>query len=295
MTHDGDWAPHSTRERIFGNATASRDGRATLLAALLAVSVFLLVLALSTKQVTSPAPAQRLISAGIAVTTDIDGVLAEDDAALKQLAQDSNTQAIAIPGYPLEVYLNRDEILNLSEPQLRDLVLARSAAQVYAQGLGAFDRTGHQSIGRFSSQGMLELAVGQLSQGTHDRASLGTLLFALMTALVACGVLASYAGWTRVRVLGIATVVGALPGAMLFALIRFGVGNIGGGDAFVQDLREIAGTVIDVPLRNFVIVTALGVLLTVASVVFGRIAGSEADHEDVYEDDFDDYPGEASA
>ena len=177
----------SARERIYGHATSSRDGRQALLAAFLGLSVFLLVLALSTRQTTASGPAQRLISAGVAVTTDVDQLLADEREPIRQLAQNSSAQAIPVPGYPLEVFLTRDEALNATTPELRAVILQRSSALVYTQGLSAFDRTGHQSISRFSAQGMIDFAVGELSADTHSRASLGTAIFALTTALAVCG------------------------------------------------------------------------------------------------------------
>ncbi len=279
----------SARERIYGHATSSRDGRQALLAAFLGLSVFLLVLALSTRQTTASGPAQRLISAGVAVTTDVDQLLADEREPIRQLAQNSSAQAIPVPGYPLEVFLTRDEALNATTPELRAVILQRSSALVYTQGLGAFDRTGHQSISRFSAQGMIDFAVGELSADTHGRASLGTAIFALTTALAVCGVLATNHGWRRLRTLGIGVLIGALPGLLLFILGWFAIGSAGGSDAYAADLREIAKTSIMVPLRNFGIVSALGAVLTATAVAMGRLDGREAELDDDVADDEADY------
>jgi hypothetical protein len=288
--HDRDF--RSARERIYGDATASRDGRKALVSGLLAVGVFLLILTLSARQSTDPAPAQRLIESGIAVTTDVDGVIAENLEPLRELARGSNAQVFAIPGYPLEVFLTRDELLNRTPAQIRDLVLSRSSAVVYTQGLGAFDRTGNQSLSRFSSQGLLEFGVGQLSQSTNDRASMASLALALLVAVAACGVLAVNSGWTRVRVLGTATLVGALPGVLLFGLAWYGAGRVGGGDPFVEDLRGIARTVVAVPLRNYVVVTALGAVLAASGILLGRVSArmaGDAQAAAAADEGFDDY------
>lgn len=283
---------HSARERIYSGATASRDGRKALVSALLAVGVFLLVLSLSVRQSTDPAPAQRLIESGIAVTTDVDTVIAENLEAVRELARTSNAQVFAIPGYPLEVFLTRDELLNRTPTQIRDLVLSRSSAVVYTQGLGAFDRTGNQSLSRFSWQGLIELGVSQLSASTNERAGTASFAFALLVAAAACAVLAVNTGWNRVRVLGVATLLGALPGVLLVALAWFGAGKIGGGDPFVQDLREIARTVVAVPLRNYVVVAALGAILATSGVLLGRTAARLARNALAVEStagDFEDY------
>ena len=262
----------SARERIYSDANASRDGRKALVSALLAVGVFLLILSLSVGQSTDPAPAQRLIESGIAVTTDVDSVIAENFDALRELARTTNAQVFVIPGYPLEVFLTRDELLTQTPAQIRDLVLSRSAAVVYTQGLDAFDRTGNQSLSRFSWQGLIEFGVSQLSESTNERAGTASLAFALLVAVAAFAALVVNTGWTGVRVLGVATLLGTLPGVLLFALAWFGAGEVGGGDPFVQDLREIVRTVVAVPLRNYVVVAALGAILATSGVLLARIA-----------------------
>ena len=282
----------SARERIYRGATASRDGRKALVSALLAVGVFLLVLSLSVRQSTDPAPAQRLIESGMAVTTDIDSVISENLEALQALARTSNAQVFAVPGYPLEVFLTREELLNQPPAKIRDLVLSRSSALVYIQGLRAFDRTGNQSLSRFSWQGLIEFGVSQLSASTNERAGTASVAFALLVAAAACAVLAVNAGWNRVRVLGVATLLGALPGVMLFALVWFGAAKIGESDPFVRDLREIARAVVAVPLRNYVVVSALGAILATSGVLLGRTAALLARDAGAAESaagDFEDY------
>jgi hypothetical protein len=286
--NDGDFS--GPRERIYGHASSSRDGRQVLLAALFAIGVFLLLLALSVRQATAPAPAENVISAGVAATTDLDQLLLEEREPLRQLAQTSNASAIALPGYPLDVYLTHDEALNATTSQLRAVILQRSSAFVYTNGLSAFDRTGKQSISRFSSEGLVDLAVGQLSDETHSRAALGTLLFALLTATAACGVLVTNSGWGRIRTLGIGTLIGALPGLIVFVLGWLLVGRLGGSDGYTSDLREIARTAIMVPLRNFAIAAAAGAAVTAGAVVMSRLDArqlAKADATDLEEDHFE--------
>ena len=278
----------TTRERIYGDATSSRDGRQALVAAFFAVSVFLLLLALSTRQATAAAPAERVISAGIAATTDLDQLLAEEREPVRQLAQNSTANAIAVPGYPLDVFLTRDEALNATTPQIRAAILERSSALVYTRGLSAFDRTGHQSISRFSSQGIVDVAVSQVSDSTHSRASLGSVIFALMAAASGCTILATNSGWGRLRTLGIATLFGAGSGFLVFALGWLIIGQLDGSDTYTSELREIARTTITVPLRNFGIVTALGAIVTAAGIVFARIEGRTAAEDGANQSALDD-------
>src|SRR5262245_54035006 len=88
-----------------------------------AVLLVLLIAALSLWQVTAPAPARRVIEAGIVSITDVDTVLAEHQSDLQALANANADRSFTIPGYPLDVHLSRDEVLTLPEPELRSLIL----------------------------------------------------------------------------------------------------------------------------------------------------------------------------
>ena len=265
--------PHSARERFFhAHDDGVSHGRRTLSMAVLIVSVFVLIFSLSVRQVTAPAAASDVIQAGIAVTTDIDRTLAADAGGLRANAQSGAAGAYAIPGYPLKVFLSRDEILNSSTPQLRRIILERSAAIVYQQGLKALDRTGRQSLGRFSSQGLLDLTVGQLSRATYDRASFAAAIALLLVLISAVGLVLSSEGWGRMRRLGVAIALGAVPGLLLSGLAWSVAGLVGGGDAFETSLRDIARTVMTVPLRNYAVTLALGCVILAGGTLLARTA-----------------------
>jgi hypothetical protein len=255
------------RHLIYQSATGSHEGRRTLLSGALALVVFLLLVALSARQVTEPDHARRLIEAGIASTTEIDRVIAEDQPALIQFTQTSAANGFAIPGYPLSVYLGRDEV-GLPPAQLRGVILSRSSTLVYEDGLNAFDRTGSQSFSRFSSQGLLDLVAAQVSADTYARASTSAALLTVLLGVLAGAVLVSHSGWTRLRVLGIAVLGGAAPVAFLAAIVRLLVGRVGGSDLYVGDLRSLAESVSDVPLRDAAIVTIAALVLVIAGSAF---------------------------
>jgi hypothetical protein len=288
----------SARDRIFDEATDVRDGRSSFAAALFAVSLFLLLFALSVKQSTEPPQATHVLEAGIAVVTDVDRLLAEDLDPLRQLATNGDAPSYAIPGYPLDVVVTRDELLKLNNAQLRELILARSSALVYEDGLKAFDRTGDQSISRFSSQGLLNVAVGQVSEGTNDRASLGTFVLATTTALSSLFVVFSYAGWARMRALGFAAAAAAIPGVLVSLFAWWIAGRVGGSDPFVADLRTITRAMLTVPLRNYAVVGIAGVAVGLLGTVFAfadrRFPGAEEPDDvdaDGYQQEYDADPG----
>ena len=258
----------SLRDRVYRQATVTSEGRRSLLGSLFAIALFLLLVSLSVRQVTAPGNAAGVLQSGIAVVTDVNQLVADDAPRARDLARNSDDQVFALPGYPLDIALARAELLDLDNEQLTGLLLQRSAALVYADGLRAFDRTGEQSFNRFSSQGLIELAVSQVSQSTHDRATIASLIFALAAAVFGALLAASAEGWGRLRGLGVATAVGAVPGVLLFGALYWLTGRLGGDNPFESDLREITRSVFQVPLRNFGIVVVTGAVMVVGSLVF---------------------------
>ena len=252
----------TARERLAPRAVNRDDGGRTLYGVALAAAVFFLVLSLSVRQATSEPNARRLLEAGVATLTDVDKVVAERREDLRRLASDTNQDSYPIPGYPLDVRLTRAEALQGTNVEIRDAVLSRSSAILYQRGLSAFDRTGDQSLSAFSSEGLTKYLVGQLSATTHDRATKALLVFTGLTALAAIAVVLKNEGFARVRALGISVAGGALPGAALVFAFQALVGQVWSGDPFSDDLNTIISRLLDVPLRNYLVVGGLGIALT---------------------------------
>ncbi|HMO54092.1 MAG TPA: hypothetical protein PJ994_06285 [Tepidiformaceae bacterium] len=268
MNRRDEYDRESLRSRVYGEATAG-DGRRSLVGALFAVSLFLLLFSLSARQVTQPSNAVVLLESGIAVVTDVERLIDDEGPALRQRAEQSTDQVFLIPGYPLPVAVDRAELFELDDTELIDILLSRSAAVVYDEGIGAFDATGDQSINRFSSQGVLELAVAQISERNHNRATLASTIFAITTAGLGVLFVAISSGWARLRGLGFATAAGALPGILMFLLFSWIASQLGGDDPFMDDLREITRAGIRIPLRNFGIVFAAGAVIAGAGIALG--------------------------
>lgn len=271
------------RDRVYGQATSSSEGRRSIVVVLLAVSVFVLVFSVSCRQVTAEAPARNIIEAGLVNLTDLDQLLADEGPALHQTALDSKDPAVAFEGYPLDIVLTRDEVLKSSDAQLRDIILQRSSALIYADGVDAFDRTGSGSVRRFSLQGVLELAVGQVSESNHSRATLFALIGLVGCAAFGVITAATGQGWGRMRAIGFAAAAGALPVVLLFVGARALVQAVGGGDPFENSLRDTATATLTVPIRNGLVVLIAGVVIVVGGFVlsrFDRLAARPAEPTD---------------
>lgn len=284
---------YGSRERRYGDFEShSHKQRVMFLTVAFGMVLFLFVLALSARQATASGTAQSILESAIVSVTEVDLVLAEELPVIRQLGITSDQPAFALPGYPLPVQLSQSEATNLSEQDLRALILSRSAAIVYTKGLGAFDRTGHQSLSLLSGEGVLRLASGQLSASTHSRATKATLVLGMVLALLAALLMASQQGYQRLRVLGGGLLVGAVPGAIFLALLRYGAGYVGGSDPFVADLQTVAQSLLLVVVRNFAILAVLGGILVVSPWVL-RLAERSIpglrtrDDEDADFEDFD--------
>jgi hypothetical protein len=270
-----------TYDRIPERPHHAYDGSKSLYSFALTLLLLLFMAAISARQVTSEAEAERLLQAGIATLTDVDVLVAENREPLRQLAENTTGPAIPFPGYPLAVSLTRQEAVSGTNAEIRSALLERSAAVVYADGLGAFDRTGEQSLGTFSTQGLLRLVVGQLSEKTHRRATIASIVLGTLAGLAALAVLAKNGGYTRLRVIGFASLGAAIPGAAIVFGVRLLAARYWSGDPFSEDLGDIVRAVVNVPLRNYLILGSLGVALAAAGIVFQAVAGRrEAAEED---------------
>ena len=223
------------------------------------------------RQVTQPANAREILRSGLVTLTDIDALLVEYGNNIRELGRTSNQDTVPIPGFPLDVRLTRQEAVQSTDAQLRQLILDRSTEFVYRDGLNSFDRTGAQSLSVFSSEGLLESLIGQLSQSTNRRADIASIVLGAIVVLLALLAVLRTAGYRRLGTLGAGFLGGALPGVLVFLGLRLLTGA-GGNDPFTADVREIVRRVIGVPLRNYVIVSSLGGVLVLSAMTLSLLS-----------------------
>jgi hypothetical protein len=252
----------------------------------LAVALFILIVSVSCRQATAPGQARNVLEAGLVTLTDIDQLLADEGAAIRQAAQDSQDEHFILPGYPLDIVLTRQEVISSTNEQLRDIVLERSSALIYAEGIGAFDRTGEQDLRTFSIQGVLEYGVGQVSEDTYDRATLIAMVSLAASALAAAIVAATTSGWGRMRAVGFAAIAAGIPVVVGFFLLRLMVDQIGGDDPFISASREIANAALGVPMRNGLIVLGAGIVVVALSVALARVERMTSRQQAAWDEDW---------
>lgn len=255
----------AARERLLAELAEPGAGRRSLVGVLLAIAAFVLAVSVAAWQVTDEATALPMLRAALASLTDIDTVVAEEGEALRSQAQRQGAGALEVPGYPLPIALEAREVAGASDAQLRTMLLDRSAALVYAEGLRAFDRTGEQAIDRFSMEGLLEAAAGQLSGRVHDRAGYVAALAAVVCGLLGALLAVLGDGWARMRAPAAAVGLGGVGAAGLSLAAWAIAGQVGGGDVFMQDLRTIIQAALGAGVRNGAILAAAGLAVAAAS------------------------------
>ncbi len=287
------------RERMH-RATGYHGGRRVLLCGLFALSLFLAVAALALRQATSPDAARNVLGAGIARITGLDRLLAQDLPNANATGADKD--APPLPGFPIDIQLTHADIAGKSTAEVRSLVLDRASSRVYNDGVKAFDRTGQQSVSRFSGEGLLTSMADQITATNHDRATLALIILVILTAVAAGALVLAAEEGRRGRLVGVGILAAGLPGVLLCVAAWFAIGAAGGSDPFVGALRSLARSVVDVPFRDFAIVTALGVivlfagpLVSLAARPFGHVTAEEdesTDHfaesnDDAFDDDYE--------
>ena len=276
----------SSRERLLNTPRPSLDSSRVGYTAALALLVFLLVGAVSVGQTTEQTNARHLIEEGVASLTDIDQVMAEHRAELKQLAAAGKEPAYAIPGYPIDVRLTSDEIQNATDARFRQIVLERSSSLIYTNGLSAFDLNGKQSLSFFSSQGILESLIDWLSEDTHSMATTAAVVLVLLVTLIAIVTVLRNRGFGRVRALGIALLVSGIAGYGLSVGGALILGRVWGGDPFSDDLHALITAITDVPRRNYLATAGLGGFLLLLGMVCGAIS-SQLPASEEFADEYD--------
>jgi hypothetical protein len=260
-------APLSARDRLIRDVRQSsgRGGRIALASGLISVGLFLLVFFYSAYQVTEPRRAQHIIERGVAALFDIDAYLDETLPGLRD-ADDEST-IVEIPGLPLPVALPRDELENRDDEEIRGLILQRSAALIYADGLAAFDVSGQQSIGLFTAENVVENFLEVIRGSTHTWSGRIAIILAFVVAISTAVVAASDFRPGVLRVIGGAMFGGAIGGLLVSFAIAWLVGRID-GDPFTADSAAIARDIFEVPRRNFLVVSVFsGVLFAVGAAI----------------------------
>jgi len=248
-------------------ARSGRGSRIALLTGTIAVATFLLVGSFSAYQVSERSRATLLIERGIASVTDVDTYLSETLPGVREQALADDADLVALPGYPIDIRLSADELATAPDDSIRQLVLRRSAAQVYERGLQAFASEGGQSLGFLTIENTADAMLSLVREPAHSRSGVATVVLLLIVAVSAVVVAASDFRPGVLRTIGGAMFGASLTGLALSAGVMFLVGRTGGDDPFNGEVADIIQSAFDVGRRNFLVASAFSGLLFGAGAV----------------------------
>ncbi len=256
-----------------------------LIGASLAVMLTLLFLAITAVQLSSQSLGERILRRSVAVSTNIDAILPDLQAALEAEAREGDADQVRVPDFPIAVEIPRDEALSLEVRALRERILSEAGATLYRDGMSAWaggDDDGDQRIETISVTGALERGLGLIMDKNHDRMVIAAVVLGFLSAVLAALLVASVRSWGRLVALSAATIGAALPLLAAAVGVRFAFRTAQEeADPFVYGLLELGVEAMWVPIRNYLALTALGFAVMLVALMFiwvsSRWATSAAD------------------
>jgi hypothetical protein len=238
--------------------------------------VFLMVLAatltsLTLFQATSEGAAKRTHRRAVAALSEIDPLIDRNWDALQQQATSAAPGGqLQLADYPLDVPLTRDEVLNSSRAQLRDLLLDRSANLMYSRGTGALRSTPGSSsgVGMFTVGGLTDNGLGFLTRRHHDILGVLTFVLAATSVILAIALAALCRGFGRLASVGAVVVAASTPTLLAGLGARLYIRAISGSenDYVRQEFLAIGRGLAWIPIRNGIAFSVLGAAFLVIGI-----------------------------
>jgi hypothetical protein len=239
---------------------------------LLMLSLLALLVALGLAQLTAEGPAKRTLQRSVASLTEIDTLLDEGYDELRQEAEEDDEASLGLKDFPVQVSLSAEEVLDLSQSELRGLLLDRSADRLYDEGMSAFREEGtdlgEEGMGFFSTQGAVWNSLGFLRDNVHDglRVAVASLAGVCLVLTAALALLAR--GFGRLASVGAAVCAAAVPFLAGAVAVRFALrlASEGNDEYLVRELLRIGEEIAWIPIRDSIAFTAMGVAFLLAGI-----------------------------
>jgi hypothetical protein len=238
-----------------------------------------LLLFLNAAQLTGRDVAHKGLTRALASITEVDALLAEGQGDLKAKAEETPDEDLRLADYPIDVPLTSQQAQELSTPELRELLLSRSADKVYAEGVSAFREEGRgpstHDIAILSPPGAVRYTVGLLTEDTHDAMWMTTAVLAGIAAFLALLLALLSRGYGRLTSLGMATLIASIPFLLFFVTVRFilRLASESEGDYLTAQLYALGKDVAWLPIRTGIAFAGLGVVFVVLGVTFSLLEG----------------------
>lgn len=216
-------------------------------------------------QVTEQAPAETLLARAMVPLSQIDELLASPYYEELQGQADAAFEAneTLIPArLPVAIELEPEEVLDTSVEELRTIILQRSAARLYEEGIDAFLVEGgtRADVDRFSPGGTVDMGFGNLTRDAHENAE-GYLQIVAIAAVVSLGLFVLLGrGFGRITLLGVAILLASLISIGGLFAIRALLRTLtsADGDPFIEGLNNVMSDGVALPIQNFITFAGLG-------------------------------------
>lgn len=236
------------------------------------MALALLFLAINAVQLSSEGVGQRLLGRSVAVSTNIDAILPDIQAALREKAKEGDADPMRVADFPIPVELSRDEALSLEGTALRERILEEAAARLYQNGMSTWaagDPEAEQDIELISVTGAFQRGLGLVTARNHDRFVVAAAVLGFLSAVLGVALLASGRSWGRLIALSTVTIAAALPSLATAVSVRFGFRTAQEeADPFVSGLLDLGVEAMWVPIRNYLALTVLGFTVLLLTLVF---------------------------
>ncbi len=216
-------------------------------------------------QVTEQAPAETLLARAMVPLSQIDELLASPYYEELQGQADAAFEAneTLIPArLPVAIELEPEEVLDTSVEELRTIILQRSAARLYEEGIDAFLVEGgtRADVDRFSPGGTVDMGFGNLTRDAHENAE-GYLQIVAIAAVISLGLFVLLGrGFGRITLLGVAILLASLISIGGLFAIRALLRTLtsADGDPFIEGLNNVMSDGVALPIQNFITFAGLG-------------------------------------
>ncbi len=243
---------------------------------LLTSTLGLLLLSIDATQLTSKGTAHKALRRTVASLTEIDALITDRSDLVTTSPDISTSAATFLAGYPIDIPLSAQEAQDLSTPELRNVVLDRSADRLYDEGFSAFraDGQGTADVQILSPPGAVRYTAGLLTKDNHEIMQIVMIALACLAALLALVVVLLSRGYGRLTSIGVATLAASLPLLLLFAAVRFilRLASDQESDYLTAQLYALGRDVAWLPFRNAIAFVCLGMIFLTLGVAFSILS-----------------------
>jgi hypothetical protein len=243
------------------------------LGSLLAVVTFLLLSSLALSNVTEEGPAKRSLEHGVAILTEIDGLLGAEYAELRErAAATSGDERVALIDFPIDISFTPDEVLSRDQDEFRALLLERSSDQLYDNGASTLQTGSGGGPSLLSAEGLLRRGMDILRPTPHRVFFTTTVVLAVITAGLAVAIAIATGGYGRLSAISLSVLLGSAFFLTLSIGVRLliGLANAATGDYLWNNLLDLYGQLTWAAIRNGLIFTGAAGVALAGSVTLRR-------------------------